>query len=456
MNGRNNAARILVALGALPGIVGSVMEFPYSDGTMAPPSVTHARIRLRRTAQWLLDLLFPLYTFGLTRERRQYWQFLPARPAAKLFVALFLVLSSAAFFIDLLAGGIYPLSGVLLLAVTLGGLRVVAILTELRRPRLMIVPILLILAAFLLFGRLPRQQRTPEFTRQRTVMDVTYIFVAMMLGYRLFLSFITTEGITHVALQTELSFAHAIQSTLVPPISYRGRGLDVFGCTVPSAKVGGDLVDLVVDGDKVFVYLADVSGHGIPAGILMGMLKIAIHQAWLTQQPLPALLESVNAVLPAVKEPEMYATLAALRFDISSQVEIAVAGHPPMLHYHEKSQDISRCAMQQYPLGLVTEPGYVSAQVSCDPGDLFVVVSDGLIETVNADDEEFGLARLGKSVVAHATESLSEIYDALMHAVSDFGDQRDDRTVLIVRIRDEAEDQGMPTIRQHSNSPQQR
>jgi serine phosphatase RsbU (regulator of sigma subunit) len=268
----------------------------------------------------------------------------------------------------------------------------------------------------------------------------------MMIGYRFFLSFTTTEGIAHVALQTELSFAHAIQSTLVPPISYKSRSLDVFGCTVPSAKVGGDLVDLVVYGDRVFVYLADVSGHGISAGILMGMLKTAIRQAWLTQQTLPALLESVNAVLPAVKEPEMYATLAALQFDASSQVEIALVSHPAILHYHEKSRGITRCAMQQYPLGLVAEPGYVSAQVSCDPGDLFVVVSDGLIETVNADDEEFGLTCLEKSVVAHATKALPEIYEALMHAVSDFGEQRDDRTVLIVRIRDEAEDQGVRTI----------
>jgi phosphoserine phosphatase RsbU/P len=403
-----------------------------------PSSVIHNRTTLRRTGQWILDLLFPLYTFGLTKDRKRYWQRLPPRRAAKLFVALFFVLSGVAFFLDLLAGGVYPLWGVIVVGVMLGGLRLVTIQTELRKPRFMIVPMLMILAAFLLFARLPRQERTPEFTRQRMVIDGSYLFLTMMLGYRLFLSFATTEGVAHVALQTELSFAHAIQSTLVPPISYCGRGLEVFGCTVPSAKVGGDLVDLVVDGDTVFVYLADVSGHGISAGILMGMLKTAIRQAWLTQPPLPALLTSVNTVLPAVKEPEMYATLAALRFDASSRVEIALAGHPPILHYHGKSQEISRCAMQQYPLGLVAQPGYVRAQDSYVPGDLFVVVSDGLIETVNANDEEFGLGRLGETVVAHAMERLPEIYEALMHAVSEFGEQRDDRTVLIIRIRCEA------------------
>ena len=129
---------------------------------MAPSSVTHNGLVCDAQRQWLLDLLFPLYTFGLTRERKRYWQRLPARRAAKLFVALFLVLSGVAFFLDLLAGGVYPLWGVILVAVMLGGLRVVTIQTELRRPRFMIVPMLLIFAAFLLFARLPRQERYPR------------------------------------------------------------------------------------------------------------------------------------------------------------------------------------------------------------------------------------------------------------------------------------------------------
>jgi hypothetical protein len=126
---------------------------------MAPPFLASERIRLRRAALLLLDLVFPLYTFGLTRERRQYWQSLPARRAAKLFVALFLVLSSVPFFIDLLARGIYPFGWILVLAMTLGALRVITVLVELRRPRFIIVPILMILAVFFVV-RSPSTART--------------------------------------------------------------------------------------------------------------------------------------------------------------------------------------------------------------------------------------------------------------------------------------------------------
>jgi len=394
---------------------------------------------LRRAGLWLLDLLFPLYTIGSTPGRRQYWHILPVWRASKLFAAVFFILAGAAFFIDLSAGGGYSLRAVFVLAAVLGGLHIIVILAELRSPRYVIFPMLMIAAAFLLFGRVPRQQRTQEFTRHRITLDATCLFVAMLISYRLFLSFSTSAGMAHVALQTELSFAHAMQKTLVPPLSYRGRGLEAFGCSVPSAKVGGDLVDLVADGENVFAYLADVSGHGISAGIMMGMVKTAVRQALRTQQSLPALLESVNAVLPAVKEPEMYATLAALRFHGSSQVELALVGHPPVLHYRQESHDIRRYAMQQYPLGLVAQPDYASLQVDCAPRDLFVVVTDGLTETVNAADQEFGLERIEKSIAAHIVETLPQIYEAIMRAVSDFGEQRDDRTILLVRVLADAE-----------------
>ena len=149
---------------------------------MAPPFITSERIRLRRAALFLLDLVFPLYTFALTRERRQYWQILPARRAAKLFVALFLVLSGVPFFVDLLAGGIYPFGWILLLAMTLGALRVITVLVELRRPRFIVVSMLMILAVFLSFGRLPPQERTPEFTRSRIAIDFASLHGENQLG----------------------------------------------------------------------------------------------------------------------------------------------------------------------------------------------------------------------------------------------------------------------------------
>lgn len=384
----------------------------------------------------LLELLFPLYTITSTPERRRYWRSLSLRRSAKLLGAVFCILSGVAFFLDLIAANRpYPFWGVLTLAGALGSLNVLIVLAELHHPRLVAIPLLMIPLVVVAFTQLPKKQGiSSEAVQRRKILDASCLFAAMLLGYRLFLSFTTTEGVAHVELQTELAFAHAIQTTLVPPVDYRDADLEVYGRTIPSETVGGDLVDLVSADGTVLAYLADVSGHGIPAGVLMGMVKTAVRQGLSLGQSLPALLESVNRVLPAVKEPQMYVTFAGLRFNGPAEGEYVVAGHLPLLHYRQSTHDVACRGMEQFPVGLFTAVAYASSRVPCGPGDLFALVTDGLTETVDARREEFGLARIEKLLCQHAARPLPEIFDTMMTAIARYGTQQDDRTLLLVRV----------------------
>src|ERR1700688_2594385 len=386
-----------------------------------------------RVARWLLELVYPLYGFASTPERRRYWRALPLRRAAKLFAAVFFVLAGVPFFIDALSTRSYPLTGLIAISAVTGVLNVLVIICELRRPRWILLPLLAVVAVYSSFAELTRIHESPPAREQRLILDASCLMVAMLLGYRLFLNF--AEGIAHIQLETELALAHRLQKTLVPTFSYRGPALEAYGRTIPSAEVGGDLVDLVADPQQgVFAYLADVSGHGIPAGVLMGMVKSSVRQGLLARFSMPALLDSVNAVLPSVKEPDMFVTFAALRFDTSDIAEFTLAGHPPLLHFSQSAQRVSRRAMIQYPLGLMSAGGYVTEHAQFEPGDIFALVTDGLIETLNQKDEEFGLSRLEHLLLQNAARTLPEIFDALIAAVSAFGPQKDDRTVLLVRI----------------------
>ena len=393
------------------------------------------RKTITRVARWLLELAYPLYGFASTPERRRYWRDLPLRRAAKLFAAVFFVLAGVPFFIDALSSRSYPLTGLIAISAVTGVLHVLVIICELRRPRWMLLPMLALVAVYSSFAELTRIHESPSVREHRIVVDATCIMAAMLLGYRLFLNFANTEGIAHIQLETELALAHRLQKTLVPTFSYRGSALEAYGRTIPSAEVGGDLVDLVADPQQgIFAYLADVSGHGIPAGVLMGMVKSSVRQALLARFSMPALLDSVNAVLPSVKEPDMFVTFAALRFDTSDTAEFTLAGHPPLLYFSHSAQRVSRRAMIQYPLGLMPAGGYLAEHAQFGPGDIFALVTDGLIETLNQQDEEFGLTRLEHLLLQNATRPLPEIFDALIAAVSTFGPQKDDRTVLLVRI----------------------
>ena len=125
-------------------------------------------------------------------------------------------------------------------------------------------------------------------------------------------------GLNRTTHSNELDLAHGIQRTLVPPITTSLNGYDLHGISIPSEKVGGDLVDVVSvsDGGTV-AYVADVSGHGLQAGILMGMIKTAVRTILLEdfddpRRLLHALCDRLNRALPGVKEAHMYATLSAL------------------------------------------------------------------------------------------------------------------------------------------------
>ena len=227
--------------------------------------------------------------------------------------------------------------------------------------------------------------------------------------------------------------ARTIQNTLVPSVTYAGGYVEAFGQTIPQEEIGGDLVDLVAAGNDVIAYVADVSGHGLPAGVLMGMIKTAVRYGLHLGQALPGLLDSLNRVLPGVKEPNMYATLAGLRFDGSNEAEYITAGHVPLLQYRRRQRNIVRCSMPQFPLGLFEGFSYVSRRVRYEAGDVFALVTDGVVEAADGQEAEFGLERLEQILCDLAGRPLSEIFEAALAAVTQHGKQHDDQTLLLVR-----------------------
>jgi sigma-B regulation protein RsbU (phosphoserine phosphatase) len=239
----------------------------------------------------------------------------------------------------------------------------------------------------------------------------------------------------------EQGFTRAFQNTLAPSVDHKNAHFEVYGQTIPKEDVGGDLVDLVTAGRDLIAYVADVSGHGLPAAVLTGMVKTAVRFGLHLGQELPVLLEALNHVLPSVKEPDRYATLAGLRFDGSNEVEFITAGHVPLLHYRPRHRDIARCSIAQFPVGLFENPGYVSARVPYEAGDVFVLVTDGVVEVSDRLGEQFGFQRLEQILRDLEGRPLSEIFDAALAAVTQHGMQQDDQTLLLVR----ALSQGRPS-----------
>jgi hypothetical protein len=366
-----------------------------------------------------------------------YWQALPMRSMGRLLAPAFILSCGFGFAPDLLLLNYQPLARGFFWPVYSGTLTTVTLAARIKRLRLVPVLILMTLAGLWLGVRISFHSPAPpdvEALKRRVVFDAIGILVGTVLGYRLLVDFIRTEGVATVRMQTELALAHGIQATLVPTLSLRVDRFEVYGKSIPSTEMGGDLIDAVASDGTLLAYVADISGHGLAAGQLMGMLKTAIRVSLQFRQEPVAVLESADRVLPAVKEANMYATLALLYFDGSSEVEYSLAGHPPILHYRAATGGIARLAMEQFPLGLIPGGRYTSQRVTYSPQDLFLMMTDGISEVPNASDEEFGLDRLELLLRNNAGQPLRQLWELIMGEVERHGVQQDDQTLLLLRV----------------------
>jgi hypothetical protein len=367
-----------------------------------------------------------------------YWRALPNRSRWKFLVAGFITWCAVGFVVDLLLVNYQPLGRGFFWPIYFGVLGTVLFAARMRRTGFVPVLLLIMAAGLWLAARIASHSPASadwEAKHSRVVFDAIGTLVGTIAGYRLLVDFIRTEGFAAVRIQTELALAHGIQATLVPTLSLQSDRFEVYGKSIPSAEMGGDLIDAVERDGTLLAYVADISGHGLAAGQLMGMLKTAVRVALQFRREPVAVMESADRVLPAVKEANMYATLALLYFDGSCEAEYSLAGHPPILHHRARTGDIARLGMEQLPLGLMPGGQYSSQRVSYSARDLFLIISDGISEVANGNDEEFGLDRLEHLLGKNAAQPLPQLGDLIMGEAKRHGVQQDDQTLLLLRVR---------------------
>ena len=246
---------------------------------------------------------------------------------------------------------------------------------------------------------------------------------------------IAGEGTRNLRLRTEVALAERIHSTLVPPLSLSTARFEAFGGSEPSSEVGGDLLDAVDRDGHVVLCVADVSGHGVAAGTFMGMAKSAMRMRLLSPVPLGALLDDLGEVVGQLRSPEMFLTFAGIQFDASNAAEIALAGHLPVLHWRRAAGTFDTIANQFPPLGVVARQRHTSTRVEFAPGDVFVVLTDGLTEVVDRRHAEFGLGGVMATLQRHIHAPLSTLYNEVLAAARAHGPQTDDQTLLLIRAR---------------------
>lgn len=273
----------------------------------------------------------------------------------------------------------------------------------------------------------------PQPTRLRY--DMLGAILCIVLGYTGFVVFIGREGRRWVLVHAEMRLAREIHQTLVPRIERTLGRFEFYGISIPSGQVGGDLVDLMVLPDGRWIgYVADVTGHGVSSGLLMGMVKSAVRIRVPDWPPLATLIGELNRVIYDQSPPHMFVTFAAIRGGGGQDgtLECTLCGHPPILRAR-KGAPIEAIAAAHVPLGITPDWTFDSAAIQCEPGDVLALVTDGLFEVFDAKDQDFGLDGIKGLLSSMADRPLPEIADGLLARVRAFGPQLDDQTMLLIR-----------------------
>lgn len=205
------------------------------------------------------------------------------------------------------------------------------------------------------------------------------------------------------AFEEELDMAKQVQDGLLPEVLPDLPGWKIHAEYMPTGKVGGDFFDVVpLDDDKIFVVMADVAGHGVPAALVTAMAKMAFLRFVRTgiELSVAEILRQVNAELYRAVRTDHYMTAFAGLLDLKTGLlKFCRACHPYPFLFRSGTEIVERLTQRGgFFVGMFENATYAEEEIRLMPGDLLFLYTDGLHESMDAAGRQFGLQRLEASI----------------------------------------------------------
>jgi phosphoserine phosphatase RsbU/P len=242
-----------------------------------------------------------------------------------------------------------------------------------------------------------------------------------------------------LAIDKEMEIARKIQSSILPREAPCIAGLEIAARYLPMSAVAGDFYDFfALEKNQLGVLVSDVTGHGVPAAIIASMVKVAFAGQKAHVQHPELILAGLNEALCGKFE-DHFVSAAYLYADLGAKiVRYAGAGHPPLLRSSRLNVNASSVEQNGVPLGMFPEAVYTSIEIPVQPGDRYVLYTDGLLESTNARNEEFGLPRCEQFLGAHSQSPAAALADELLSEIARWSArssgslQADDMTLIVI------------------------
>jgi serine phosphatase RsbU (regulator of sigma subunit) len=245
------------------------------------------------------------------------------------------------------------------------------------------------------------------------------------------------KAIEKEKMERELDLAAKIQSDFLPKKSPECENFEVAGSNIPCNQVGGDYYDFIdIDSCRLGITVADVSGKGVSASLLMASVRAALHSEIHTGYKIEEMAARLNDFVHRSSAPNSFITFFFCELNKKSgELRYINAGHNPPLILDKKGK-INRLGSCGFCLGMFPSTGYKVASIIFNPGDIAVLFTDGITESRSKKNEEFNEERLVGLVRKHAKLPAQKIMEKIYEEVALFASgtsQMDDMTLVIIK-----------------------
>jgi serine phosphatase RsbU (regulator of sigma subunit) len=235
----------------------------------------------------------------------------------------------------------------------------------------------------------------------------------------------------------DLQIARRVQEALVPQRTYRSPRMEIRSAYIPSEVLSGDFYDYFLQDGLLYLFVADVSGHGLPAAILVSLLKSYIHTEAAANRSLAHFMTDLNDFLFSASLPTQYATATFFRVNQDGELAYSNAAHPPFLLYQREQ---GRALVLEQPgnlLGAMPGMPFEEHALKVSPGDTLFVYTDGLTDRCSANGEFYAIDRVASLLERFGKAELSTVFDSIYADVTEFRSTeefRDDIAFVVTRF----------------------
>lgn len=235
----------------------------------------------------------------------------------------------------------------------------------------------------------------------------------------------------------ELEEARQLQLSMLPKELPKLPNVEIAAFMRTATEVGGDYYDFIVEENGILnVAFGDATGHGLQAGTMVTLMK-GFFTADSSKLGLKEFMSHCSRVIKDIKLGRILMSFSYLKIE-NNKLQLSSAGMPPIYYHHKETNQVEEIIIQGMPLGAMRNASYKILEKELKSGDTILLLTDGLPEQMNANEEMFDYSR----VKSHFNEIIENTPDTIIEKFVEAGDgwmngrvQDDDITFVVIRIK---------------------